>query len=427
MTLSEKDKEYIWHPFTQAQTAPAPIPIVRAEGVWLFDESGKKYIDANSSWWTIIHGHAHPYMAEEISKQIKVLDHSIFAGATHPKAVEVGERIVNLLPDNFAKVFFSDNGSTSVEVAIKMVYQYWHNKGIEKKRFLAIEGSYHGDTFGAMSVGQRGYFNKPFEHLFFDVDFIPFPTIDNIDEVLQKAKDLLSTGDFAGFIFEPLVQGAAGMRIYEAEWLNELVSIASENEVLTIADEVMTGFYRSGKMFAINHIEQEVDFVCMSKGLTGGVMAMGLTATTQKVFDAFLSDEIGTALLHGHSFTANPIACSAVCASLDLFENDDTISNIDLIMRSHAAFLERIKGDKRFKSAKQQGTILSLEIEVGDESSYFSPIRTEAYNYFLDNEILLRPLGNVIFFNPPYVIKKEQLAHVYSCILSFLDDWFKES
>jgi len=424
MTLSEKDKQYVWHPFTQAQTAPQPIPIVKGQGVWLFDEEGKKYIDANSSWWTIIHGHAHPYMVEQISKQIGILDHSIFAGATHPKAAEVGERITKVLPDNFAKVFFSDNGSTAVEVAIKMVYQYWHNKGIKKKRFLAIEGSYHGDTFGAMSVGQRGYFNKPFEHLFFDVDFIPFPTEENIDEVLAKTEELLSSGEFAGFIFEPLVQGAAGMRIYEAEWLNTLVSIAKQNEVMTIADEVMTGFYRSGKMFAINHIKEEVDFVCMSKGLTGGVMAMGLTATTQKVFDAFLSDEIGTALLHGHSFTANPIACSAVCASLDLFEKEDTQNGIQSIVSSHANFLQKIKGDKRFKSAKQQGTILSLEIEMGDESSYFSPIRTEAYNYFLENEILLRPLGNVIFFNPPYVINEQELQHVYSHILKFLDGYF---
>ncbi|OIQ35201.1 MAG: adenosylmethionine--8-amino-7-oxononanoate transaminase [Crocinitomix sp. MedPE-SWsnd] len=425
MTLSEKDKQYVWHPFTQAQTSPEPIPIVKGEGVWLFDEEGKKYIDANSSWWTIIHGHAHPYMVEQISNQLSILDHSIFAGATHPKAAEVGERITNVLPENFAKVFFSDNGSTAVEVAIKMVYQYWHNKGIKKKRFLAIEGSYHGDTFGAMSVGQRGYFNRPFEHLFFDVDFIPFPTKENINEVLVKAKELLSSGDFAGFIFEPLVQGAAGMRIYEADWLNELVSIAKEHEVMTIADEVMTGFYRSGKMFAIDHIQEEVDFVCMSKGLTGGVMAMGLTATTQKVFDAFLSDEIGTALLHGHSFTANPIACSAVCASLDLFEKENTQKGIEKIVSSHANFLEKIKGDKRFKSARQQGTILSLEIEMGDESSYFSPIRTEAYNYFLANEILLRPLGNVIFFNPPYVINEEELEHVYSHILKFLDEYFR--
>ena len=398
MTLLEKDQQYVWHPFTQAQTAPVPLPIVKGEGVWLFDEEGNKYIDANSSWWTIIHGHAHPYMAAEIYKQIQSLDHSVFAGATHPKAAEVGERITGILPDNFAKVFFSDNGSTAVEVALKMVYQYWYNKGVQKKRFLAVEGSYHGDTFGAMSVGQRGYFNKPFEHLFFDVDFIPFPTQDNYEEVIHKAKELLSTGEFAGFIFEPLVQGAAGMRIYKSEWLNELVKIAKENKVMTIADEVMTGFYRTGKMFAINHIKETVDFVCMSKGLTGGVMAMGLTATTQDVFDAFLSEDIGAALLHGHSFTANPIACSAVCASLDLFEQQPTQDGIDRIVKGHQSFLRKIEGDKRFKSARQQGTILSLEIELGDDSSYFSPIRTEAYNYFLKNEILLRPLGNVIFF-----------------------------
>lgn len=427
MNLKDKDLKYVWHPFTQAQTAPIALPIVRGEGVWLFDEKENRYLDANSSWWTIIHGHSHPHMVKSISEQAKVLDHSIFAGATHPKAAEVAERIVNLLPSGYAKAFFSDNGSTAVEVAIKMVYQYWHNKGVPKKRFLAIEGAYHGDTFGAMSVGQRGYFNKPFEHLFFDVDYIPFPTKENHLEVIQKAKDLLSTGEFAGFIFEPLVQGAAGMRIYEAAWLNQLVAIAKENEVMTIADEVMTGFYRTGTLFAINQIKESVDFICMSKGLTGGVMAMGLTVTTQRVFDAFLDEDIGKALLHGHSFTANPIACSAVCASLDLLEKEDTKARIASISKLHSDFCEKLQGNPHFKSAKSQGTILSLEVEVGEESSYFSSIRTDAYNYFLENELLIRPLGNVIFINPPYVITDEQLRNIYAHILTFIESWSQEA
>lgn len=425
MTLIKTDAEFVWHPFTQAQTAPLPIPIISAKDAWLFAEDGKKYIDANSSWWTVLHGHGNEHIGREISKQFAVLDHAIFAGATHPKAVEIAERIVGVLPDGFSKVFFSDNGSTSVEVAIKMCYQFWHNKGENKKRFLAIEGSYHGDTFGAMSVGQRGYFNKPFEHLFFDVDFIPFPTANNIEEVLKTTEELLSTGEFAGFIFEPLVQGAAGMRIYESKWLSQLVQIAQKNEVLTIADEVMTGFYRTGKLFAINHIEEKVDIVCLSKGLTGGIMAMGLTVASEHIFRAFLSDDIGKALLHGHSFTGNPIACSAACASLDELETTDTVNKIENIVSSHQRFIDKYKDSGFFKSAKQQGTILSLEIEVGEESSYFSSIRTDAYSYFLENEILLRPLGNVIFFNPPYCITQEELDHVYQHILKFLEGWFK--
>ncbi|MDA7804114.1 adenosylmethionine--8-amino-7-oxononanoate transaminase [Crocinitomix sp.] len=420
MTLIEKDKKYIWHPFTQAQIAPEPLSILSAKDAWLFAEDGKKYLDANSSWWTINHGHGNQYIADAIYKQFMEMDHVIFAGATHPKAVEVGERIVNALPQGFQKVFFSDNGSTSVEVGIKMIYQYWSNKGIPKKRFLAIEGAYHGDTFGAMSVGQRGYFNKPFEHLFFDVDYIPFPTEENYKAVLKQTRDLFKTGEFAGFIFEPLVQGAAGMRIYKSEWLNTLIKIAKENEVLTIADEVMTGFYRTGTMFAIDQITAVPDIVCMSKGITGGVMPVGLTVASQDIFDAFLSDDTSKALLHGHSFTGNPLSCAAICASLDLFEQETVLESIKRISTAHAAFIAEFGHDPIFKSAKSLGTILSLEIELGEESTYFSSIREKAYNYFLENQILLRPLGNVIFFNPPYCTTEAELKMVYEHIMKFL-------
>jgi adenosylmethionine-8-amino-7-oxononanoate aminotransferase len=423
MNLRDKDLKYIWHPFTQAQIAPVPVPIVKAEGVWLYDETGKKYLDANSSWWTILHGHCHPYIGQKLKEQFNTLDHSIFAGATHPKAAEVGERIVGHLPKEFAKVFFSDNGSTAVEVGLKVAIQYFFNQDIPKRKFVAIEGAYHGDTFGAMSVGQRGYFNKPFEELFFEVEYIPFPTEDNYEAVIQQANSLFESGDVAGFIFEPLVQGAAGMRIYKAEWLNELVRLAKKNGVITIADEVMTGFYRTGKMFAIDHIAEDPDIVCMSKGLTGGVMPMGLTAMTHDIYNAFLSDEIGKALLHGHSFTANPLGCSTVCASLDLLEKEETQVSVQRISDMHQKFCMKHAVNPHFKSVKSQGTILSLEVEVGEGSSYFSSIRTDAYNYFLENNILLRPLGNIIFFNPPYVIKEEELNFVYDQIITFVEDW----
>lgn len=427
MNLIEKDKAYVWHPFTQAQIAPEPLAITSAKGVWLHTEDGKKYMDVNSSWWTIVHGHGNQYIADKIHEQFLQADHLVFAGATHPKAAEVAERIVQSLPDGFQKVFFSDNGSTSVEVGIKMIYQYWYNKGVEKKRFLALEGSYHGDTFGAMSVGQRGYFNKPFEHLFFDVDFIPFPTEENIDAVLAQMEALFETGEFAGFIFEPLVQGAAGMRIYKPEWLNKMVALAKKYEVLTITDEVMTGFYRTGTMYAIHQIEERPDIVCMSKGVTGGVMAVGLTVTTQAMFDAFLGEETTKALLHGHSFTANPIACSAICASLDLFEQGDSLKGVERIVEGHKQFRAQHGNNPIFKSVKQMGTILSMEIEVGEESSYFSSIRTEAYDYFLKNELLIRPLGNVIFVNPPYCVTDEELEYIYSHIVQFLEIWAEKS
>jgi adenosylmethionine-8-amino-7-oxononanoate aminotransferase len=425
MSLIDRDKAHVWHPFTQAQIAPDPIPIASAKGVWLHTTDNKKYLDANSSWWTIVHGHGKKEIADAIHKQFLTADHLIFAGATHPKAVEVAERIVGVLPNGFQKVFFSDNGSTSVEVGIKMTYQYWHNKGIKKKRFLAMEGAYHGDTFGAMSVGQRGYFNAPFEHLFFDVDFIPFPTEENAEMVLQKMEDLFQTSEFAGFILEPLVQGAAGMRIYRPEWLERMMQLAKKYEVITIADEVMTGFYRTGTFFAIHQIATQPDIVCLSKGVTGGVMPIGLTVTTNEIFNAFLGEATDKALLHGHSFTANPLSCAAVCASLDLFEKKSTKEGINRIISGHKKFIEKHQNHPAFKSIKMMGTILSLEIEIGEESGYFSSIRTEAYQYFLENEILLRPLGNVIFFNPPYCISDEELTYVYKHIIRFLDSWIQ--
>lgn len=423
MTLIERDKAHVWHPFTQAQIAPDPIPIATAEGVWLHTTDGKKYLDANSSWWTIVHGHGKKEIADAIHQQFLTADHLIFAGATHPKAVEVAERIVGVLPHGFQKVFFTDNGSTSVEVGIKMIYQYWHNKGEKKKRFLAMEGAYHGDTFGAMSVGQRGYFNAPFEHLFFDVDYIPFPREENVDVVLAQMEDYFKSGEFAGFIVEPLVQGAAGMRIYRPEWLEQMMQLAKKYEVKTIADEVMTGFYRTGTFFAIDQITTQPDIVCLSKGVTGGVMPIGLTITTNEIFNAFLGDDTSKALLHGHSFTANPLSCAAVCASLDLFEKDETKQGIDRIIQGHKNFVQKHQENPIFKSINSMGTILSLEIEIGEESGYFSSIRSEAYAYFLAHEILLRPLGNVIFFNPPYCITTEELDYVYQHILQFLEQW----
>ncbi|WP_245593077.1 adenosylmethionine--8-amino-7-oxononanoate transaminase [Crocinitomix catalasitica] len=420
--MIEKDKQYIWHPFTQAFNAVDPLPIVRAEGIWLYEEGEKKYMDVNSSWWTINHGHGNPYLIKKISEQFSKIDHVIFAGVTHPIAVEAAERVVNYLPEQFSKVFFSDNGSTSVEVGLKMIYQYWYNKGESKKRFLAIEGAYHGDTFGAMSVGQRGFFNEPFEHLFFDVDFIPFPTDDNWQDVINQTRALFETKEFAGFIFEPLIQGAAGMRIYKAEWLDALIALAKEFDVLTIADEVMTGFYRTGTMFAINQIQQEPDIICLSKGITGGILPIGFTVATEAIFDAFLSEQTSKALLHGHSFTGNPMACAAICASLDLFEQGDSLKGVEMLTKSHLKFIEKYKDHPKIKDVKSIGTILSIEVEIGAETTYFAGIRQEAFAFFLENDLFLRPLGNIIFINPPYCITAEELEYTYDKIIEFLTE-----
>jgi adenosylmethionine-8-amino-7-oxononanoate aminotransferase len=421
----KKDREYVWHPFTQMQTAPEPLEILRAKETVLYAADGKEYIDCNSSWWVNVHGHGNEHIGNAISEQFHQIDHVIFAGATHAKGVELAERIVKLLPDNLTKVFFSDNGSTAIEVALKMVFQYWFNKGDAKKRILALDGAYHGDTFGAMAIGQRGYFNKPFEHFFFDVDFLDFPTKENEAALLKKATSLFETNEFAALILEPLVQGSAGMRMYSVEFLNELVSLAKENNVLVILDEVMTAWGRTGKYFAFQHSTIVPDIICLSKGLTGGVLPLGLTIASQEIYTAFLSEDKLKALLHGHSFTGNPLSCAAACASLDLFELEHTWEQIEMISAENKRFQSELVYNA-IREIRVTGTILAIELKVNGESSYFAHIRDKAYNYFLENGLLIRPLGNIIFINPPYCISKEQLEKVHNVILSFLETLINE-
>ena len=418
--LLKKDKQYVWHPFTQHQTAGDPLQVVRAEGTLLFDIEGKSYIDANSSWWVNVHGHGHPHLAEAVNKQFMELEHVVFAGVTHPKAVELSERITKVLPENFQRVFFSDNGSTSTEVALKMSFQYWFNKDEDRKRVLAIEGAYHGDTFGAMSVGERDMFNRPFEPFFFDVDYLPFPESDKEAEILTKAEKLLSTKTFASLILEPLVQGASGMRMYSSNFLDQLSAIAKKYETIVIFDEVMTGFGRTGKMFAMDHCEVKPDIVCLSKGLTGGTMALGLTVASEKMYQSFLSDEMARGFLHGHSFTANPLASAVSCANLDLFEKPSTKEAINTIVNWNQTFADELKQWQSVENVRQQGTILAFSVKNEAGNTYFSSIRDRAYKFFLNNGVLLRPLGNTIFINPPYCITEEEYIELKSIILRFL-------
>lgn len=416
------DQQHVWHPFTQMKTANLPLPIVRAKDATLYDENGNSYLDANSSWWVNIHGHGNEYLKQALVEQFEQIDHIIFAGATHPKAVELASRIANILPSKLVKVFFSDNGSTAVEVALKMAFQYWYNKNEVKKRVLALEGAYHGDTFGAMSVSQRGVFNQPFEHLFFEVDFIDFPATMEIEKhLLLEAEEKFKTNEFAALIVEPIVQGSAGMRMYRPAFLEELSHLAQQYGVLVIFDEIMTGWGRTGRLFAMNYTNVQPDIVCLSKGLTGGVLPLGLTVATQQIFDAFLSDEKTKALLHGHSFTGNALACAVACANLDLIEDPSFFENIERISRAHLEFNKRIKVHAKLKDVRQAGTIIAFEIQDDNSSSYFSNIRDKAYDFFLTKGILLRPLGNVIFINPPYCITNDELEHIYQSIETFLD------
>lgn len=414
MGLVERDQKVIWHPYTQMKTALPPVPIVRGEGAYLFGEDGTRYIDAVSSWWTNIHGHAHPYIAQKVAEQLRQLEHVIFAGFTHPTAVELAERLLAILPDNQQKVFYSDNGSTAVEVAIKMCLQYWHNQGHKKNKILAFKNAYHGDTFGAMAVSGRSAFTAAFDSLLFEVEFIDLPDEENTQNLKSQISDLRS--ELACFIFEPLVQGSAGMIMYKAKYLNELMAHCRQEGVLTIDDEVFTGFGRTGKPFACNHITEKPDIMCFSKGLTGGTMALGVTTCTQQVFDAFLSDDKLKTLFHGHSFTANPVACSSALASMDLFLEETTRANIKRISAQHTAFAERIKDNPKLKGVRQTGTILALEWNTGSNTSYFSSLRDVLYQYFLDAGIILRPLGNVVYILPPYCISNADLEYIYSKI-----------
>jgi adenosylmethionine-8-amino-7-oxononanoate aminotransferase len=435
-TLVERDKKTIWHPDTQMQTEPDPLPIVSGKGSLLIHEDGSEYIDGISSWWVNIHGHGHPYIAGKIGQQAAQLEHCIFAGLTHPPAVNLAERLLDVLPAGQSKVFFSDNGSTAVEVALKMAIQYWHNQGVAKRRILAFRRGYHGDTFGAMSVSARSVFTKPFEDYLFEVDYIGLPADANGSDIFtspdlcsgggpgkgyyEAVRQKVATNQYAAFIFEPLILGAGGMLMYSPEALEELIRICRDHGLLIIADEVMTGFGRTGKRFATDYVEQKPDIICLSKGLTGGTMALGITSCSQKIYDAFLSEDKMKTFLHGHSFTANPIACTAALASLDLFTDPSCLENIRRIILQHAAFTPRIKDHPAIKIVRQTGTIFAFDIITGEDDSYMNSIRGFLSGFFLERHIILRPLGNTVYVLPPYCTTNEQLQQIYSAILALL-------
>lgn len=420
MSLVDRDLKVVWHPYTQMKTALPPVAIVRGEEACLYDENGKCYIDAVSSWWVNIHGHANPYIAEKVAEQLKKLEHVIFAGFTHGPAVELAERLLKILPDNQAKVFYSDNGSTAVEVAIKMCLQYWHNQGIQRTKILAFKHAYHGDTFGAMAVSGRSAFTAAFDSLLFEVEFIDLPNESNMEDLKSQISNLKS--ELACFIFEPLIQGSAGMIMYEAQYLDQIMAHCRREGVLMIDDEVFTGFGRTGKRFACDHVTVQPDIMCFSKGLTGGTMAMGLTTCTRQIYDAFLSEDRLKTLFHGHSYTANPVACSAALASMDLFLNKSTADNIRRIEDSHRQFGLKIKDHPRIRTVRQTGTIIAMEWETGTDTSYFSSLRDKLYLYFLEAGIILRPLGNIIYILPPYCITNEQLSYIYAKIETALEE-----
>lgn len=427
MDYQEQDQQYVWHPFTQHQTAAPSIAIVRGKGAYLYDEHGTAYLDAVSSWWTNLHGHAHPYLANALYAQANTLEHVIFANFTHPPAIQLAKRLLAHLP-HFGKVFYSDNGSTAVEVALKMAIQYWYNQGSSRKKIVALENAYHGDTFGAMSVGARDGFNVPFEPYFFDVTFIPAPYPGQEEACFEAFRAIASEGDVAALIVEPLVQGSAGMLCYSEQSLQQLFGLAKSSGCLIIADEVMTGFGRTGKWWATAGIEPQPDIISLSKGITGGTMALGVTVCTDEIYNAFLSEEKHKTFFHGHSYTANPLACAVANASLDLLERPETWANIAQIVTQHGAFLDRVKGSfgDKIADARQCGTIVAITLQTPNGTSYFSNLRDRIWTYFLSRGLLLRPLGNIIYILPPYCITTEELERVYSTIADFLVDYILE-
>lgn len=413
-TLKERDKNVNWHPYTQMKGASDIIPIVRGEGTYLYDNVGNRYIDAVSSWWVTLHGHAHPYIAQRVYEQLNTLEQVIFAGFTHEPAIQLSENLLKLLPSNQQKVFYTDNGSTAVEVALKMCIQYHANRGQKKSKILAFRHAYHGDTFGAMSVSARGVWTEPFGHLLFDVFFIDVPTTDNLDDLCLEI-DKYAT-EVACFIYEPLVQGAAGMLMHEPEDLSKLMSYCRSKGIIMIQDEIFVGFGRTGKLFAADYLSESPDIMCFSKGLTGGTMPLGVTTCSNMIYNAFYSDDKQQALFHGHSFTASPLACTAALASMELLLKKETLDHIANIEWKHSIFLNQIKNETKVKHVRQTGTIMAIELRQEEKTSYFSPLSAVLYPYFLKRGILMRPLGNIIYLVPPFCISDEDLDYIYAAI-----------
>lgn len=419
MSLAERDLKVIWHPFTPQKYAPRPIGIVKGEGIYLYDEDDNRYIDAISSWWVTLHGHGHPYIAHKVHEQAKQLEQVIFAGFTHLPAVLLAEKLLPLLPGEFSKIFYSDNGSTCTEVALKMALQYWWNLGnFKRTKVLSLKDGYHGDTFGSMSASTRSIFTRPFHEKLFEVIFIDIESkfLEQIAEIHPE--------EIAAFIYEPLVQGAGGMKMHTPQQLDELLRFMKSNEIICIADEVMTGFGRTGSMFASQKCNEKPDILCLSKGLTGGTLALGVTACNEKIYQAYVTDDRHQTFFHGHSFTANPIACTAAIASIDLLLYDDCQANIQKITLLHQSFLDSLRNSdvsRKIKNARQLGTIIAFEL-ISEEDGYLNTISGIITQKALKKGIFIRPLGNTVYLMPPYSISEKELRQVYDVLLEIIKE-----
>lgn len=437
--VAERDQACVWHPYTQMLNQPPPMAIVKAKGVYLYTDDGRQILDGISSWWVNIHGHSHPKLNAALAKQADELEHVIFAGCTHRPAVELAERLVELLPDGLTRVFYSDDGSTAVEVALKLAVQYWHNRGDEARRtFISLDHAYHGDTVGAMSVSEASSFTSPFSSMLFPVVRANDPYCYHCPVGLDRAHckiDCLESlethlknndGTVAGVIVEPMLQGAGGMVAWPSEFLAGVRTLCDRYGTLMIADEVLTGFGRTGRMFACEHAAVTPDIVCLSKGLTAGYLPMGVTAATESVYEAFLSEDRQKTFFHGHSYTANPLACAVGIASLDIFRDENVLGRIARLEGQLREGFERLRDLPRVGDVRVIGGVGVVELESKlanyQGGGYFDEVGPKLARAFLERNILIRPLGNVVYFMPPYVISDQETAQALDTIRTVLSE-----
>ncbi len=424
------DKRHIWHPYTQHLTERDPVIITKAKGTSLYDEDGNEILDMISSWWTCIHGHSHPALNKALSDQASVMPHVMFAGFSHPPAIHLAKKLSALLPEDLNRVFYSDNGSTAVEVALKIAYQYWKNKGeVTRHKFLAFDLGYHGDTVGAMSVGKGCGFFKNFEDICFQVDMIPYvETWAGDDDVVAKEEAALieiknimdrQKGEIAALIMEPLMQGAGGVRFSRPEFIKAVTELAHENNILVIFDEVAVGFGRTGKMFACEKIGVTPDIICLSKGLTAGYMPMAVTVATDRLFNEFLDEGFEKAFIHGHTFTANPLACAVALKSLELFEEENTLEKIVHIEARHKEQLKKLQDHPLIFKARVMGTALAFNLSE-NKAGYKTGGGEFLRDWYFTNGLNIRPLGDAVYLMPPYCITDEELTRAYAGLFAGL-------
>lgn len=417
--LSSRDKKHLWHPLTQHKFQKEQLAVTSANGAVLYDENGKEYIDGIASWYTVMYGHCNAYIIAAMTKQMNNLDFVMFSGLTHEPAIELSEKLMQLLPGNQAKIFFNDNGSTAIEAAIKMAFQYYHNNDEKRDTLIAFEGGFHGDTFGAMSASGLSSYNGPFQDFLLKVVRIPIPHDGNLENVKSELARILNENSCAAFVFEPLVQGAAGMKFHSAKGLDALIALCQDNDVLCIADEIMTGFGKTGKNFASDYLNTDPDIICLSKALTAGMFPLSITSCSQKVYNRFLSDEVSKGFFHAHTFSAHPIGCAAAIAGIELLNSPEILERRTYIATAHKSFAAMLKNHGKVSDVRTIGVILAVDLKI--EMERYGNLRDTMYQFFMERGVLLRPLGNTIYVLPPFVISDEQLQKIYTAITALLE------